>query len=33
LALKKSDFDAVIKKYIKPQEMSSFTAGDFSKAK
>jgi len=32
-ALKKSDFDAVIKKYIKPQEMSSFTAGDFSKAK
>ena len=32
-ALKKSDFDAVIKKYIKPQQMSSFIAGDFSKIK
>ena len=32
-ALTKSDFDAVIKKYIKPQELSSFTAGDFSKIK
>ena len=31
--LKKSDFDAVIKKYIKPQDLSSFTAGDFSKIK
>lgn len=32
-ALTKSDFDAVIRKYIKPAELSSFMAGDFSKIK
>jgi zinc protease len=32
-ALKKSDFDAVMKKYVDPNAMSSFVAGDFSKVK
>ena len=32
-ALTRADFDAVIKKYIKLAEMSSFMAGDFSKVK
>jgi zinc protease len=32
-ALKKSDFDAVLKKYIDLATMSSFVAGDFSKVK
>ncbi len=31
--LKKSDFDAVLQKYIKLGELSSFVAGDFSKVK
>nr|MBP6531069.1 insulinase family protein [Burkholderiales bacterium] len=31
--LTKADFDAVLKKYIKLAEMSSFVAGDFSKVK
>jgi hypothetical protein len=31
--LKKADFDAVVQKYIKTGEMSSFVAGDFSKVK
>jgi zinc protease len=32
-ALKKSDFDAVLKKYVDLATMSSFVAGDFSKVK
>lgn len=31
--LQKADFDAVLRKYIKLAEMSSFAAGDFSKVK
>jgi predicted Zn-dependent peptidase len=31
--LTKADFDAVLKKYVKLAEMSSFAAGDFSKVK
>ncbi len=31
--MKKADFDAVLQKYIKLPEMSSFIAGDFSKVK
>jgi zinc protease len=33
MQLKKADFDAVVQKYIKTGEMSSFVAGDFSKVK
>ncbi len=33
MQLTKADFDAVLNKYIKPGEMSSFIAGDFSKVK
>jgi zinc protease len=32
-ALKKSDFDAALKKYVDPAKLSSFVAGDFSKVK
>jgi hypothetical protein len=33
LKLTKADFDAVVNKYIKLSEMSSFVAGDFAKVK
>jgi zinc protease len=33
LKLTKTDFDTVVKKYIKLSEMSSFVAGDFAKVK
>jgi zinc protease len=32
-ALKKSDFDAIMKKYVDMNSLSAFTAGDFSKVK
>ncbi len=32
-SLTKADFNAILKKYIRPSEMSSFVAGDFTKVK